>query len=227
MARKRLVFWRLIRLLSLATLLAGSSAHAALPRFEQPEWSALTPEQRAILAPLEKEWGEMDAFRRKKWIGIAQRYPSMTPAEQASLQRNMREWARLAPEERQIAREKYKSLLRIAPEERAAIKQKWQEYSALSEQEKEHLRSKVPSQPRIKTPKKPPAAAPLPHERVATPVVAAPSSPISPFKPPKNPLRPNATTPLQPEPKAPSGEEGAPAVSADSTAAPAPSPDGE
>ena len=35
----------------------------------------------------------MDAFRRKKWIGIAQRYPEMTPIEQASMQRNMREWA--------------------------------------------------------------------------------------------------------------------------------------
>lgn len=202
MARKRFFVWGLIRLLLVAGLLAGGSVQAALPRFEQPEWSQLTPEQRAILAPLEKEWGEMDAFRRKKWIGIAQRYPSMTPTEQASIQRNMRDWARLAPEERQLAREKYKSLLRIDPEERAAIKQKWEEYSALSEQEKAHLRSKVPSRPKVKTPKTPPAGAPVQRERVATPAVAAPSSPLSPIKPPKNPLRPNATSPLQPAPKA-------------------------
>lgn len=213
MAGKRFVLWELILALLVAGALADSSAHAALPRFEQPGWSQLTPEQQAILAPLEKEWGEMDAFRRKKWIGIAQRYPSMTPVEQESLKRNMREWARLAPEERRIAREKYKSLLRIAPEEREAIKQKWEEYSALSEQEKAQLRSKAPQQPKVKTPKKPPAGAPVQRERVATPTVDAPSSPISPIKPPKNPLRPNATSPLLPVPKAPPAEEDNPAAS--------------
>lgn len=201
MAGKRFVLWRLIGLLLVVGLLAGGGAQAALPRFEQPEWSALTPEQREILAPLEKEWAEMDAFRRKKWLGIAQRFPSMTPAEQESLKRNMRDWARLAPEERRIAREKYQSLLRIAPEEREAIKQKWEEYSALSEQEKERLRSKIPPQPKVKTPKKPPAVTPRQQHRVATPKVSEPSSPLSPIKPPKNPLRPNATTPLQPLPK--------------------------
>lgn len=203
MAGRRRVVWKLIRLLLMAGLLVGSGVvHAALPRFEQPEWHALTPQQREILAPLEKEWGEMDAFRRKKWIGIAQRYPSMSPTEQESLKRNMREWARLAPEERRIAREKYKSLLRIAPEEREAVKQKWEEYSALSEQEKIRLRSKVSNQPKVKTPKKPPTAVPKQQGRVATPTVAAPSSPLSPIKPPKNPLRPNAVGPLQPLPKA-------------------------
>ncbi|WP_126446797.1 DUF3106 domain-containing protein [Sulfuricystis multivorans] len=208
MARTRFGLRGLIRLLLVVGLLAGGGVHAALPRFEQPEWFQLTPEQRAILAPLAKEWGEMDAFRRKKWIGIAQRFPSMSPAEQESIQRNMREWARLAPEERRIAREKYKSLLRIDPEEREAIKQKWQEYSALSEQEKEALRHKVPAAPKVKTPKKPPASAPKPQARVATPRVAAPNSPISPIKPPKNPLRPNATTPLQPVPKPPAEDTG-------------------
>lgn len=218
MARKRSFFRGLIRLLLVAGLLVGSGVQAALPRFEQPEWFQLTPEQRAILAPLAKEWGEMDAFRRKKWIGIAERFPSMTPAEQESIQRNMREWARLAPEERRIAREKYKSLLRIAPEEREAIKQKWQEYSALSEQEKEHLRSKAPAQPKVKTPKKPPKVAPKQIERIATPTLPAPSSPISPLKPPKNLLRPNATTPLLPAPKPPA-EEVPPVVASDAVPA--------
>lgn len=214
MAGTRFVLEGLIRLLLLVGLLTGGSVQAALPRFEQPEWSQLTPEQRQILAPLEKEWGQMDAFRRKKWIGIAQRYPSMSPAEQASLQRNMREWARLAPEERRIAREKYKSLLRIDPEEREAIKQKWEEYSALSEQEKERLRSKLPPQSKVKTPKKPPAVAPAQRERVATPTLDIPSSPLSPIKPPKNPLRPNASAPLKPAPKPFVGE--SPSVASDS-----------
>ena len=71
MARTRLAGWAIICGI-VAGLLSGSAC-ADLPRFEQPGWTALTPVQRTILAPLEKEWREMDAFRRKKWIGIAQR----------------------------------------------------------------------------------------------------------------------------------------------------------
>lgn len=134
----------------------------------------------------------MDAFRRKKWIGIAQRYPEMNSMEQASIQRNMREWAKLAPEERKIAREKYKSLRRFAPEERQVVKQKWEEYSTLTEEEKERLRSKVPPNPKVKTPSKPPAAARA-ERRVATPSVPPPSSPLSPRKPPQSPLAPKKT----------------------------------
>lgn len=202
----RFAGWALIWAL-VAGILSGN-AGAALPQFEQPDWAALTPAQRAILAPLEKEWGKMDAFRRKKWIGIAQRYPEMSPSEQASMQRNMREWARLAPEERKLARAKYKSFLRIDPEQRRVVKQKWEEYVALSEEEKAWLRNRAPRQVKIKTPTRPPAAATTATaataagQRIATPPVApAPNSPLSPLKPPQNPLAPNATEPLLATPR--------------------------
>lgn len=207
MARKRkLVGWAIIW-----ALVAGfwsASACADLPRFEQPGWTALTPEQQTILAPLKKEWGQMDAFRRKKWIGIAQRFPDMTALEQASMQRNMREWARLAPEERKIAREKYKSLKRISPEERQVVKQKWEEYSTLTDEEKERLRSKAGKRPKVKTPAKPPAATP-PDKRVATPTVPAPSSPISPRKLPQSPMVPKTpkTPPADPSPSYPAPDQ--------------------
>jgi hypothetical protein len=189
MARKRFASWARIIVLGLWVGALSSNAQAVLPQFEQPGWVALTPEQRTILAPLEKDWGEMDAFRRKKWLGIAQRYPAMSPVEQASMQRNMREWARLAPEERKIAREKYKTLRKFAPEERQVVKQKWEEYSTLTDEEKERLRKKAPLRPKVKTPTKPPVALP-PDKRVATPPVPAPRSPISPRKPPQSPLVP-------------------------------------
>lgn len=141
----------------------------------------------------------MDAFRRKQWLGIAQRYPEMTSLEQASMQRNMREWVRLAPEERKLAREKYKSLKRISPEERQLVKQKWGEYSTLTEEEKERLRSKAPKQPKVRTPARPPAAT-APDRRVATPTVPAPSSPLSPRKTPQSPLAPPAPQPSKAPP---------------------------
>jgi hypothetical protein len=198
-------FPRLITAGLVALILAAASplAFAALPQFEQPGWVALTPDQKAILAPLEKEWGQMDAFRRKKWLGIANRFPDMTAEEQASILRNIRQWARLAPEERKIAREKYKSLKRITPDERRLVRQKWEEYAALTDEEKERLRKKALQPKKLKTPAKPPASTstkPLTVEkRVATPAITTLRSPISPIKPPQSALAPAmAMTPSAP-----------------------------
>mgnify|MGYP000854583980 CR=1 FL=1 len=102
----------------------------------QPTWTALSQEQQAILAPL----APMENYRRKKWLGIAQRYKSMSPAEQQRLQEKMQDWARLTPQQRLEAREKYKEFSQMAPEEKAAVKQKWQDYKQLPEDEKQRLR---------------------------------------------------------------------------------------
>src|SRR5215210_3123138 len=73
----------------------------------QPAWSALTPAQQQVLAPVQAEWDQLDTVRRKKWVAIADRYPTMKPAEQQRLQKRMQEWAALTPDERRAAREKY------------------------------------------------------------------------------------------------------------------------
>ncbi|HEV7929114.1 MAG TPA: DUF3106 domain-containing protein, partial [Nitrosospira sp.] len=45
----------------------------------KPSWSELKPQQREVLAPLAQEWNDMDPAKKKKWLGIAKRYPGMTP----------------------------------------------------------------------------------------------------------------------------------------------------
>ena len=52
----------------------------------QPAWSQLTTQQKIILAPLANEWEGMENVRKKKWLGIADRYPSMKPDEQLRTQ---------------------------------------------------------------------------------------------------------------------------------------------
>jgi hypothetical protein len=154
MARQRLAWTLGVFALLLAGPVPAGPTLSGLPQFEQPGWHALTSEQRTILAPLADDWAAMDAFRRKKWIGIAQRYPDMTPAEQASMRRNMREWAVLAPEERKAAREKFKTLKKASPERRQAVRQKWDEYLSLPQEERDKLRSEAKR--KLTPPKKPP-----------------------------------------------------------------------
>lgn len=150
-------------------------AHAVVPPLTQPTWKELTPEQRQILAPLSGEWDGLESWRRKKWIGIAQRYPAMNPEEQARVQRRMKEWVVLSPDERKLAREKYKKLQQATPEHKEALKQKWQEYKELPDEEKQRLKAqatKAKPLPRSGKSVTAPAAAAAPM--AATPLPAAP-----------------------------------------------------
>ena len=93
----------------------------------QPLWAELKPQQKEALAPLAQEWNSMDAAKKKKWLGIAKRYPGMTSSEQHQTQLHMRDWNSLTPEQRELAREKYKTIKKLPPEKRLEIKRKWRE----------------------------------------------------------------------------------------------------
>ena len=94
----------------------------------KPAWTELTSAQQQVLAPLQPEWEQLDTLRRKKWVSIADRYPTMKQAEQQRLQKRMQEWAQLTPDERRVARENYKTLKKLPPKQRNEVRQKWQEY---------------------------------------------------------------------------------------------------
>ena len=158
-------------ILAVALWLASPLAHAVIvPPLPQPSWAELNPEQKRVLAPLSTEWDNMEGFRRKKWIGIAQRYPSLSADEQARMQRRMTDWAKLTPDERKRAREKYKSLQKAPPEKKEAVKLKWQEYKELPESEKTRLKAEAVQRPgprpspskQAVAPKRPPAPSAAP-----------------------------------------------------------------
>lgn len=146
---------------AVALWLASPLSHAVVtPPLPQPLWAELSTEQKRALAPLAGEWDNMDGFRRKKWLGIAQRYPSLSPDEQARMQRRMTDWAKLTPDERKRAREKYQSLQKATPEKKEAVKLKWEEYKELPESEKNRLKAEAVGKPTPRpTPSKPAAAA--------------------------------------------------------------------
>ncbi len=93
-----------------------------------PTWADLSPAQKEILSPLERDWNGMNAQRRKKWLQLAERYPQMTPEQQQRVHSRMREWVELTPEQRAQARERYKNMEKLPPEKRQDIKRKWHQY---------------------------------------------------------------------------------------------------
>jgi len=183
---------------TVALLLAlAAPASAGVPSLKQPEWMELSAQQREILAPLSIEWDQFASYRRKKWLGVARRYPSLSPTEQRRLQRRMQAWVKLTPEQREQARARFKTLEKAPPEQRQTIKQKWQEYEELPEAEKERLKQqggRRKPQPKTVVGKHPPPAVvaaptpiqpalPLPASAVpaqTTPTLAAPAVPAQP-----------------------------------------------
>ncbi|MBL8343616.1 MAG: DUF3106 domain-containing protein [Rubrivivax sp.] len=110
---------------------AAQSAQAAVPA-----WSSLTPAQQAALAPLKPTWDSNDAPRKKKWVEVAERFPTMPAEERLRVQERMAAWAAMSPTERARARVQFQETRRIGAEERQA---RWQAYQSLSEEERKRL----------------------------------------------------------------------------------------
>ena len=118
----------LIVSLCIAFSAAAAQSKSEAKKVAKPAWAELTPAQQQVLSPVQAEWDQLDTTRRKKWVSIADRYPTMKPAQQERLQKRMQEWAKLTPAERKAAREKYQSLKKQPPQKRDEVKRRWQEY---------------------------------------------------------------------------------------------------
>jgi len=114
-------------LLGIALALCLGVSVAQAQQAKNPTWGQLTSEQRQILAPIQAEWDKLDPLRKRKWLGITQRYPKMKPEEQERLQQRMNEWANLTPSQRRAARETYRDFEQKPADERPGLR-KWDEY---------------------------------------------------------------------------------------------------
>ncbi len=114
-----------------------------------PPWSSLTSAQRAALAPLERDWPNMDANRKQKWLDIAARLPTMPPDERQRIQQRMTEWARMTPQERGRARLQFQQARQISPQQRQA---RWDAYMALPPEERRALAESATKVPQTRKP---------------------------------------------------------------------------
>ena len=133
-------------LVALVLAAAVPAADAAGAPKSKPAWAELAADQQAVLAPLKTDWDQLSTARKRTWVGIANRYPSMKPEEQQRVQMRMQKWAKLTPEQRRAAREQYKSIGKLPPEKRQALRQQWAEYQALHPGEKRMLDAPAPGE---------------------------------------------------------------------------------
>jgi hypothetical protein len=135
--------------LALAACLATAGWAWASPPDGSATWTQLSPQQKQALAPLERDWAQIDPQRRAKWLVVADRLPTLPADERARLQARMHEWARMTPAERSRARLQFQEAQQVSPSDRQA---KWQAYQALPEAERQALKqsAKPASKPAVK-----------------------------------------------------------------------------
>ena len=120
-------------------LATGAPAQPAGKKASSPLWAALTADQQMILAPLRDDWENIEPERRRKWIGLAKRYPKMTAQQQERVQLRMQRWAALTPEQRRQARENYKRMAKQRADKREQLRRQWTEYQALPPEERARM----------------------------------------------------------------------------------------
>jgi len=83
-----------------------------------------------------KQASKLDWKNLRKWLKVADRYPTMSAADQERLQGRMSEWSKLPQKNRRMARDNYLSSLQFPSEQKKAA---WESYQQLSEEEKQKL----------------------------------------------------------------------------------------
>lgn len=109
-----------------------------------PQWSALSSAQQQSLQPLANAWDGLSDGHKRKWIALAQNYPSLAPPEQAKLHSRMAEWAALKPRERELARLNFAETKKLPVPDRTS---NWEAYKALSPEERRKLAQRATRKP--------------------------------------------------------------------------------
>ena len=101
-----------------------------------PGWSDLSPKEQQALQPLKDQWGTIDSVRKQKWRDIAERFPTMTPDQQARTTSRMAEWAAMSPAQRNAARLQFEQVRQMPASERQA---RWDAYQSLPSEQRDAL----------------------------------------------------------------------------------------
>ena len=100
-----------------------------------PAWSQLTPQQQEALAPLKSDWSNIDGTRKRKWLEMSARYPSLSPEGKQRFHERMVPYARMTPEQRDTVRENFKRAYTLPADQRHSAVQHYQELPPESRQE--------------------------------------------------------------------------------------------
>jgi hypothetical protein len=119
-------------------------------------WQSLDADQRAVLAPMQKDWDSLPPQRQQhmlekaaRWVKLPEaqreeirqritRWQQMSPAEREDARRNMRKFKDLTDEQREQLHAAFDRFRQLPPDQREALIQKWQKLSPAERQQSLH-----------------------------------------------------------------------------------------
>lgn len=195
--------WLCIALAALPVAGMAQASATGTPKVQgSGNWKQLKAHEKAALAPLAAQWGELTETQRSKWLTIAQQFDKLSSAEQQVMQARMKEWVALGPVQRNQARLNFNTVQNLSRDEK---KSRWDEYQALSEEEKRKLSAGAMAPAKTAAPSRTPVA---PDRLVQPTVRTVPAAAL----PPRAPIDRKTLLPLPP---APADSQPAPAAPSD------------
>ena len=79
-----------------------------------PGWEVLNTPQKLALYPLAERWALLSELQKRRWLALAQNFPTLPETEQEKLHSRMTEWASLSAQQRNQARLNYADSNRLA-----------------------------------------------------------------------------------------------------------------
>lgn len=199
---------------ALAPKSSGKGVHGMVAEPSQqshagPGWEVLTTPQKLALYPLAGRWALLSEVQKRRWLALAQSFPTLPEEEQEKLHSRMTEWASLSAQQRNQARLNYADSNRLARDNKLA---QWEAYQALSDEEKRKLAAHAAIKPHgaatALSPVSPRKLAQIPAASQANP-----NRPNQPKIPPVQNLSPRIAMPVFPAPAGVAGDHGSPAPS--------------
>jgi Protein of unknown function (DUF3106) len=119
---------RLIAVLAFAVAAVSTAvAQPSADRLKTPKtpWTALAPNERRVLGPVQDEWDRMPGYQQQRLLSSARRYPSLQPIQKERFDARIRDWAAMTPEQRRAARETFQGLRRLPPDKQHELRERW------------------------------------------------------------------------------------------------------
>lgn len=126
--------WHAIVVLLLALAPATLARAAEDPAL--PSWSNLSDQQARILAPLRADWSQLPEYQRRRLLGVADLYPTLSPEKQQRFSSRLLQWSRLSLEQRNAARDLPRKIQMLPPPQRVAIEQRWKDWKSAEDSQR-------------------------------------------------------------------------------------------
>ena len=136
---------RMWRIALLAVLLSSAPAWGVTPHMTHGApvtWSALSPAQQQLLAPMRNQWARLPTARQRALARGSRIWLHMSPAQRRQAQQRFRKWRRLTPQRRALLRRRWRQFRALPAPQRAAIRRSFRQFERLPAWRRQRLRQR-------------------------------------------------------------------------------------